>query len=102
MQIRVHVRHASPTDALKRYIVERLEAALSRAVRRVREVEVWIVDENGPRGGADKHCRVAVALAGHAPVIAEAVSPDVYDAVREAAHLSKHSVMRSLHRRRLR
>ena len=40
----------------------RLEFALGRFSARVRSLTVRLADLNGPRGGVDKHCLVAIRL----------------------------------------
>lgn len=40
----------------------RLEFALGRFTGRVRSLRVTLKDLNGPRGGLDKYCRIAIRL----------------------------------------
>ena len=50
------------TDVLSTYIQRRLVFALGRFGRRVERVLVRVEDTNGPKGGIDKRCRVAVVM----------------------------------------
>ena len=82
--------HLKPTEALRRHVEKRVSFALGRLQQHVRGVTVWFDDINGPaRGGADKSCRIAVALGGqrHSPVVVEEVqsrsAEEGYDALND-------------------
>lgn len=47
---------------------QKVEEALERFADRVQSVQVIVEDVNGPRGGADKHCRCMVKVP-HLPLI---------------------------------
>ncbi len=47
---------------LRQLAERRLLFALSRFDLRIKQVELVVSDENGPRGGIDKACRVSVSL----------------------------------------
>lgn len=53
---------------LSREVQRRLEFALDRHQHRLTEVNVFISDLNGPRGGVDKLCQVTADLKGMAPL----------------------------------
>jgi len=62
--VTVHIRiHESDlVDAVRLYVDRALHAGLQRFAGRVRNVRVTLQDVNGPRGGADKRCRVEAKL----------------------------------------
>ena len=50
--------------ALRAQILERVEGAVGRSSETVLRVHVGLSDENGPRGGVDKRCRIVAKVAG--------------------------------------
>ena len=62
MRLEIHARNYELSDGLKDLIERRVRTALGRFARRIDRVTVSLSDVNGPRGGADKLCRLSVAL----------------------------------------
>lgn len=87
-------------DALKDHIERRIRFALGRFADRIERLVVRISDMNGPRGGVDKHCRIAVALIPKGVVMVEGTGDDPFALVADAAKRTRQSVRRSLERRR--
>lgn len=76
----------------------RLEFALGRFTGRVRSLTVRLTDLNGPRGGLDKKCLIAVRLAGPRRVIViEDVDADAAVAISRAAERVSRAVARAIH-----
>jgi ribosomal subunit interface protein len=88
----------APTGAIRDHIARRLSFALSRFAGRLEEVEVRLRDENGPRGGVDKVCRVKATLRGLPTLVVEAVGADLYAAIDTAADRAGRALGRSLRR----
>lgn len=86
------------TPAMSEFVTRRVLAALDRAAGVIRGVTVSLADENGPRKGLDKSCRVRVSMASGAPVIARAQAPDFYEAIDRAVTRIKPVVHRRLER----
>jgi putative sigma-54 modulation protein len=100
--MRIHVRAVNLSiDGETRARVERrLETGLSRLAHRILRVGVRIVDENGPRGGADIACLVEVRLRGAGRVFIEATDIGLDEAVSKAADRATVAVIRTLERSR--
>jgi ribosome-associated translation inhibitor RaiA len=81
-------------------VTNRLRRMLSLFSRRIARVDVAITDENGPRGGVDKHCRIRVCMPGVAPFVATATDANSWAAVNRAATRARRKVMTQLKRRR--
>jgi len=62
MQLTITSRSSELTQPIRQHIRDRIQAALDQHADRVSQVNVTIEDENGPRGGFDQVCRVAVQL----------------------------------------
>jgi ribosome-associated translation inhibitor RaiA len=89
-------------EELERYIERRLRFALGRFAGRIGRVLVRLSDVNGPRGGVDKRCRIAVALIPRGMVRVEAAGHDPFAVVALAAKRAGRSLRRTLGRRRIR
>ncbi len=76
----------------------RLGFALARFAPRIHEVLVRLQDENGPKGGVDKACRVSVNLGREGMVRAEDVDPVLEAAVCRATERAGRAVARALER----
>lgn len=98
MRIRVRGGGLELTDALRDHVERRLLFALGRFGRRVAAVSVRIEDVNGPRGGADKRCLMAVRLNPRGEVVVEKTDSDLYAAVDRAAGRLGEGVARDLAR----
>jgi len=98
--IELRTRGFSPTAALRAYVERRLEFALDRHAERVTRVRVVVTDVNGPRGGADKKCRVEMRLRSGASVRATVVDEDAYVAIGAAAHRASRALSRAVQRER--
>lgn len=102
MRLTVQGTHVRPTPAIIEHVQRKVGAALGRLRHRVLGVSVTLDDENGPRGGVDKACRVRVALAGvpGKPVVVEQRSEDLYSAIDAASKRAARAVRRSVGKQR--
>ena len=75
----------------------RLEFALGRFAGRVRSLTVRLTDTNGPRGGCDKKCLIAVRLTSpHHLIVIEDVDVDRNVVVSRAAARASRAVSRAV------
>jgi hypothetical protein len=102
MQFEVRIQKIDIPKAVHRYIERRLRFSLSRFEQRIRRVNVRIFDLNGPRGGADKCCRIAIRLvSSDAIVVQEKLARRVHRAQalrtqRESVRVVAESVVPSM------
>lgn len=99
MTIDLRCRPFELTPALAGHVERRLRFALSRFAGRVQAVSVRLTDDNGPRGGVDKACRLRVHLRGAGLVRVEELDSDLYAAVDRAVARLARGVSRALQRR---
>lgn len=85
MKLEVRTSNLQSSPSLEAHVVRKLEMSLRRFSARIERVLVRLADVNGPRGGADKRCRIAASLSGGPSVIVEATHPNVYVAITHAA-----------------
>jgi ribosomal subunit interface protein len=104
--MKIHIRSNVPlSDAITEHIDRKLDLALRHVPERVTRVTVHIADENGPKGGLDKRCRIVVGLGGLDPIVVQDRGDDVYAVVSRAAAKVDEQVSRVTaweHRRRAR
>ncbi|MCX5743322.1 MAG: HPF/RaiA family ribosome-associated protein [Proteobacteria bacterium] len=100
MKLTIRTRHLDLGPELRDLLHRRLDFALGRLTTALHTVEVTIVDINGPKGGADKQCRIHVRGPALRTIVIEHVGTDVLATVSLAAERAAHAVTRSLARRR--
>lgn len=100
MQLEMRGVNYDLDDSLRDYIKRRLRFALGRFAARIHRLKVQLTDLNGPRGGLDKRCRIAVALVPRGAVMVEGQGDDPFALIAEAAKRAGRAVRRELERRR--
>ncbi|MGB7328958.1 MAG: hypothetical protein WBD31_29025 [Rubripirellula sp.] len=74
----------------------RLLFALSRFDSRIRQVDLVVKDENGPRGGIDKSCRISVLIDHAADVVVSDKDSDLCRCISRAAERAGRAVSRTV------
>lgn len=98
MKIRLRSRGLPPGTDFREFVELRLGFALARFSPRIEDVSVRLEDENGPKGGVDKSCRISVDLGRLGIVMAEDVDAVLEAAVSRAAECAGRTVARALER----
>jgi putative sigma-54 modulation protein len=98
---------AATAVALRDYATRRLSFALRRFDHCVRRITVRFIDVNGPRGGLDSRCSMALDLVGGRQVMVEATTGWPFASIALAATrlnavVRKEVGRASSHRRRSR
>lgn len=75
-----------------------LRNTLARFTPRITQVSVLVADENGPRGGVDKLCRVNFVMPGLGTVTTTARHEKLMAAVSEAARRARRIVVTKMKR----
>ena len=88
------------TGALADHARRRLRFALTRRSDRIQRVVVRLGDENGPRGGVDKFCRIQVRLFNAPVAVIEEVGPELYAVIDRATDRVGRVVVKHLDRLR--
>jgi putative sigma-54 modulation protein len=87
-------------DLQREFIQRRILFALSRFEVRLRGVSVVLTDENGPRGGVDKTCRIKVRLRRLGDIVVTDRDREVAACVSRAAERAGRAVQREVERQR--
>jgi putative sigma-54 modulation protein len=86
------------TTELRQLAERRLLFALSRFGNRIIRVNVVVCDENGPRGGVDKACRITITLRRAADVIVRHRDVDMAACISRVAERAGRAVSRAIER----
>jgi hypothetical protein len=78
-----------------------LGVKLGKYENSIERVTVRVRDENGPRGGIDKLCRIKVVLSGLPSVVFESRAASLKAAINGALSGTERAVRRSVQRRRM-
>ena len=100
MHIEITSQGFPMTSALRTYASRRLQPSLGLARDCARRVRVILSDQNGPRGGLDKRCRIAISVAGAPTLVIDDVQADMYSAIDRASGRALRTLARRLSRRR--
>ena len=94
--------HLALTDDLKAYIDKHLVAPLERFVQNqeAAEIEVHLVDNNGPKGGVDKECRVTVRVPHFQAIHVEEAAETEYAAIDAVRDRLERATKRAFQKRR--
>lgn len=96
MRIEIHSRQFTLTEGLRSHIERRLQFAMSWSRQKIQKVSFHLGDINGPKGGADKTCRIRIPLAGGKQVVVEEVQVDLYVAIDRAIERASRVLTRYL------
>ena len=88
------------TGALADHAKRRLQFVLTRRSDRIQRVVVRLGDENGPRGGVDKFCRIQVRLFNAPVAVIEEVGSELYAVIDRATDRVGRVVVKHLDRLR--
>ena len=100
MRLDIRIQKVDLPKEVDRYIERRLRFCLGRFETRIRRVSVRILDINGPRGGADKLCRMTVRLIPSDVIVVQEVNAALFAALDRAAERAGQALARKLHRAR--
>lgn len=83
---------------LREYVIRRLCLTLDRAHYSIQTLKVRITDQNGPKGGIDKHCQIHLTMPGLPAVVVTEKGSDIAAMVDQAAQRAALVVDRLLSR----
>jgi hypothetical protein len=85
-------------EEVREHLKRRLEFVLGRFSRRVERIQVFLVEQNGPRGGIDKLCRILVRVRGLQHVVVEDRDANLVPLIDRTANRMGQVVRRELGR----
>jgi putative sigma-54 modulation protein len=101
MKVLLRGVHLSLSDGLKAYVQEHLVEPIERLYDdEASEIDISLVDNNGPKGGVDKDCRVTVRLPGLSAIHVTETAETLHQAIDLARDRLGNTVKRTLEKRR--
>ena len=94
MIIDIQARNVSLTEALRSYVVKRINSSLTGNNDYIQRIVVRLSDVNGPKGGIDKRCHIQVVIPHQPDVVIDDVESNLYAAVDIAANRAGRTVSR--------
>jgi len=94
--IDVQARNFSLTDAIDSHTREKLEHMLHHFGDRILKITVHMSDDNGPKGGDDKHCHIHVDMKKLPTVVIEDSEENLYTAIDKACHRAERAVRKAI------
>ena len=94
--IDVQARNFSLTDAISTHTHQKLETMLHHFGDKILKVVVHLSDDNGPKGGVDKHCHIHVEMKKLPTVVIEDSEENLYTAIDNATHRAERAVRKSV------
>lgn len=99
MRMSLTVKGVEKTPTLNRLLDHKLHYAFDQFGRWVHDVALAIEDLNGPKGGVDKRCRVAVTIPRHRSVVVEGRGEDLFAVVTDSIDRAARALARVRDRR---
>lgn len=96
MTVNVRLRDMAEAEGLKAQIERKIGFATDRFAGRLVELQVVVLDTNGPRGGVDKRCSIRGVLEGGVSVAVEEQGSNATVVVNRAVRRLSHSIGRVL------
>ena len=100
MKLELRARHLTVEPRLRELCERQLLFALGRFEDRVRRVQLWMEDVNGPRGGRDVRCVLRVGLRQGGVLTVECTHERPEPAVGEVFDRARTALVRTVQRRR--
>ena len=89
----------SEMELFREHVRQRIEESFARIKRRITHVAVHLQDDNGPRGGEDKHCMVKVSLGGATAALAQGRDRNLFAVVNQVSACAARVTLKRLKRR---
>ena len=101
MKVLMRGVHLDLTDSLRDYVNGHLVDPITRYIDdEATEVEISLVDINGPKGGVDQECRVTVRMPGFAATHITETAETMFQAIDAARDRLEKTIKRMVEKRR--
>lgn len=100
MMINIHARGCYLSRTRKNRVLTQLRLHFGRFAEKIARIEATLSDENGPKGGVDKRCKLKIDMDKHPAVLVQHKATSIQAALQNAVHKGKRSVVRAVDRQR--
>ena len=98
MNIKIHIRSVDVCAPIITHAEEKIRLMLGIFSSKIRRVDIYLSDLNGPRGGVDMCSKIKISIDAQLPLVAEARAETLRTAVDICTHRAKQSLSRRLAR----
>lgn len=98
MHIDIQFRGIDVSPAVRDHAERRAHFTLGRHSARISRVSISLEDVNGPKGGADKSCRVQISLQQADPVVVVEQGLDLHQVIDRGLARAGRTVVRKVDR----
>lgn len=98
MQLSIRTRDVELDDEIRELVERRVHFALDTFQDRIESVGVYFMDLNGPKGGVDKICQLAVRVKGVGELVVLERGPRLVNTLNRAARRLKYRVSEEIRR----
>lgn len=100
MQIHFMTSEFELTPSLQDHLTRRLRFAFVSLQNKIQSISVRLRDLNGPKGGHDMLCQVAVVIPGRPTVLIKDIQEDMYAAIDSAFKRASYRATQMIARQR--
>ena len=100
MNITTRTQDFEMSDAIDQFVRSRLTKALSRLDDDITAVDVYMKDENGPKGGVDKRVVIRVRQRSRPMFAVDTTSENLYAAIELGVKRTRRVIRRQLRKTR--
>lgn len=100
MHLQVNGLNITLTDNLLDHVDKRFRFALDRLEPMVGRVAVRLADQNGPRGGVDKECKVLVMMRNGDTIVLHEKGEEMMNVIDRASDKTKRLINRKIDKKR--
>lgn len=94
MQVMVRTKGFELTNAIDNHIRHRAQPIQVRFRDIIRKIEVYVSDENGPKGGIDKSCVVKIRTDNQSELVVKETEANAYLAITKALARARQALTR--------
>jgi ribosomal subunit interface protein len=101
MKVLMRGVHLDLTESLRDYANRHLVDPLARYIEDdASEIEIALVDTNGPKGGLDQECRVTVRMPGFSGMHVTETSETIFQSIDAARDTLERVIKKTIEKRR--
>jgi putative sigma-54 modulation protein len=101
MKVLMRGVHLGLTDSLRDYATRHLVDPIAKYIDdEATEVDIALVDINGPKGGVDQECRVTVRMPGFSGIHVSETAETLFQAIDSVRDRLEKTITRTVEKRR--
>jgi ribosome-associated translation inhibitor RaiA len=98
MLVKIHAQGFELSPAINNFAESKARLAMGIYRDKIRRVDIYLSDANGPKGGEDRVCKIQLKPDRLAPIVVQETATDLYEAISICCHRSKRAASRRFDR----